>query len=106
MTKPKLKPCPFCEGKGKKYLQVFNETMECAYCNGTGKLPMTNEEYLRSLNTEQLAWFIAKAMLFYDNTIMSLLEAIKKAIEYEQKSSDYFTDDIVEWLKQPHTTKE
>lgn len=64
--------------------------------------PMTNEEYIRSCSTEELAWFIAKAMLFYDNTTMSLLDAIKKAMEYDKKASDYFTDDIVEWLKQPH----
>ena len=62
----------------------------------------TNEAWIKQCTTEQLAWFIAKAMLFYDYTTMSLLDAIKKAIEYDQKPSDYFTYGIVEWLKQPH----
>lgn len=90
MTETKLKPCPFCDGKGKKYLQVFNETMECAYCNGTGKLPMTNEEWLRSATFEEMAGAI-----------------------YEWHSAGYTSGrvglklnpitEIAEWLKQPHT---
>ena len=72
-------------------------------CDTFADNEQTNEEWLHTLNTEQLAWFIAKAMLFYDNTTMSLLDAIKKAMEYDKKASDHFTDDIVEWLKQPHT---
>lgn len=66
------------------------------------KEPMTNEQWLHTATTEQLADFIGKAMLFYDNSTMSLLEAIQKATKYE-KLGKHMTEDIVEWLKQPHT---
>lgn len=32
---------------------------ECPQCNGTGEVPMTNEEWLKSLSTEELANYIA-----------------------------------------------
>ena len=68
--------------------------------------PMTNEEYLKSCTTEQLAEFVIKAMLFYDNAGITMLEAIKNAVEDNENLSGYFIENVVEWLKQPHTPKE
>ena len=52
-------------------------------------LPMTNEEWLHSLNTEQLAKWIAEEKLCRGYFIFpSMDEAIQ---------------DAVEWLKQPHS---
>ena len=64
--------------------------------------PLTNEEWLRSCNTEQLAEFFIKAMLFYDNAGITLLEAIKNAVEDKEKLGSYFMESVLEWLKQPH----
>ena len=44
--------CPYCDGKGY-YYQESSYGMELVQCNCQNK--MTNEEYLKSCNTEQLA---------------------------------------------------
>lgn len=94
MTEPKLKPCPWCDGKGKKYLQVFNETMECAYCNGTGKLQMTNDEQRRTCSTEEFAEFLF--IIGEDNWLTDISNR-DEIVPHEK--------DVVEWLKQPHKDK-
>ena len=95
MTEPKLKPCPWCDGKGKKYLQVFNETMECAYCNGTGKLPMTNEEWRRTCSTEEFAEFLS------DVVFNAIVDYQIDKDNCEKEDGNYW----LKWLKQPHTAK-
>lgn len=62
----------------------------------------TNEEYLKSCNTEQLAEFIIKAMIFYDNAGITVLKAIKNAVKDNGNLNMYFIENVVEWLKQPH----
>ena len=100
MTEPKLKPCPWCDGKGKKYLQVFNETMECAYCNGTGKLPMTNEEWFCGLSTEE------KAKFFKDISEKCL--SCGAVVDYDEVGECPFgrcrtgINEYEEWLKEKH----
>lgn len=44
--------CPRCGGKGK-YMREFGGYRPCEYCNGTGKVWQTNEEWLRSLSTTE-----------------------------------------------------
>ena len=47
--------CPVCDGKGE-YIRSWGSYMPCDYCNGTGEVWQTNEEWLRSLETtEELA---------------------------------------------------
>ena len=54
--------------------------------------PMTNEEYLRSLNTEQLAKWLSNHVKFvYD---CGLRDALPKTM---------YEEDWEWWLKQPHT---
>ena len=72
----------------------------------TQKQPHTNEEWLRTATTEQLAEFVVKAMILYDNSTMTVLEAIKNAMKNDVKLSNYFMESLLEWLKQPHTNKE
>ena len=55
--------CPICNGKGYVYnaLGSFNE--DCGHCQGTGKVrvegePMTNEEWIKSLDTEGLVDYL------------------------------------------------
>ena len=63
--------------------------------------PMTNEEYLRSCNTEQLAEFIADEL---NDVVERVLEGVwlndgdTDRDEYYQRQTD-----VLEWLKQPHT---
>lgn len=78
--------CPMCGGTGqeKVYDKLTNTYIfiKCAYCNGSGKLLQTNEDWLRQCNTEQLA------ELLYD-------------IRYDYQIP-WKNKGVVEWLKQPH----
>lgn len=58
----------------------------------------TNEEYLRSCDTEQLAESLLNIMANNEFTLYLL--------HTEKKSMQEMKDAVVEWLKQPHTVKE
>lgn len=64
--------CPMCDGKGIMTVHNVgtdeNFRTECDKCHGTGEVELTNEEWLRSATTEQLAEFIAH------QTLIALLE--------------------------------
>ena len=60
------------------------------------KKPQTNEEWLRSATTEQLA----EALL----NIMANNEFTLYLIHTEKKSVQEIKGAIIEWLQQPHTT--
>ena len=62
--------------------------------------PMTNEEYLRSLNTEQLAKVLL-SFCQYPCEICKIECDDGNACTYNKALNT-----IAEWLKQPHTTKE
>ena len=64
----------------------------------TPKDPQTNEEFLRSTTTEQLA----EALL----NIMANNEFTLYLLHTEKKSVQEMKDAVVEWLKQPHTKEE
>ncbi len=92
-------PCPICNGKGYVYnaLGSFNE--DCGHCQGTGKVrvegePMTNEEWLKSMTTEELAGWIYRAMFY---------KSCQKDVEdgaYMQMMTK--KDYIENWLKEKH----
>ena len=84
--------CPKCNGHGFELLaNRFGRIrkLECDLCNGTGYLPTTNEEWLRSATTEELAGKIyawhTKGYARGKNGL--LLNSITE---------------IVEWLKEKH----
>ena len=57
--------CPRCHGTGKITEWVVTDTLSeyefpCRKCNGTGEITLTNEEYIRSCSTEELAKLIYK----------------------------------------------
>ena len=97
--------CPICNGKGyvDNALGSFNE--DCGHCQGTGKVrsigePMTNEEYIKSLNTEQLAEFIADELNYAIERVLEsvwLNDGDTDRDEYYQRKSD-----VLEWLKEKH----
>ena len=88
--------CDLCKGTGKLLKPWYDTTGAmtgmtgdiCFMCDGKGTIgePMTNEEWLRQCNTEQLATFLA--IVQYDGTDLTLK---KNHVEK-----------WVEWLKEKH----
>ena len=89
--------CPKCNGRGTVgyyHIDHFVD-VECDRCNGSGEVSeveMTNEEWLRSATTEQLAEWIAH------QTLIALLEN-QNNHSLRMTYPAYW----VEWLKQPHS---
>ena len=89
-----MSKCEYCHGAGKiKTIKLISaeqgfDCVEevCTKCNGSGEHEQTNEEWLRSASTEQLA---------------ECLTNISFNTGYDSYSVVYRK--MVEWLKQPHT---
>ena len=95
--------CPRCGGSGK-YTNIFGDYITCDFCYGTGEIaygedghlvsvgkqkPMTNEEYIRSCSTEELAEV--------------LLEIYKDGInDYKTDWWEDSKEDWMDWLKEEH----
>ena len=98
--------CPKCGGDGVITLSktdkngYFNDAFfmkECPVCHGTGEVEQTNEEWLRSCTTEQLAEELL-AWWFDGANTYSQFGLYKWEIDKAKEK-------IMEWLKQPHTAK-
>ena len=82
--------CPDCGGKGGDTYDVFG-WVKCRTCNGTGEVEQTNEEWLKSLNTERLAEWLS----------LNLCEKTFRCTLIEAgmcKGNDY-KEDYNAWLK-------
>ena len=95
--------CPKCDGRGYVYNALGSFYEDCGHCQGTGMVrvegePMTEQEYLQTCTTEQLADALL-AWWFDGANTYSQFGLYKWEI-------DEAKDKIVEWLKQPHTEKE
>ena len=90
--------CPNCNGKGFYYIDW--QKFRCKVCNGSGTKPMTNEEWLRSATTEQLAEFLADKCNEVVETVLS--DASCDIGDIDNDDYWYRQADFVEWLKQPH----
>ena len=94
------KLCNSCE-----YLKFCARSgIEDVGCDRYKKDTTTNEEWLKSCTTEQLAEFIVDAMVIYDgNRHVFVTEAIEMAKKKNVNlACDSIYKDVVEWLKQPH----
>ena len=96
--------CPHCNGKGFSEINSALN-MTCGWCMGQGELdleivpkePQTEQEYLQTCTTEQLANAFFEYRYANANPKQKLwMSASEKCIK----------TDIVEWLKQPHHEKE
>ena len=102
--------CKFCNGRGYVYNALGNFYEDCGRCQGTGKVrvegePLTNEEWIKQANTEQLADVLHK--IFMTKSFCHICPENNDCdIGYECKYHGGKTEDFVEWLKQPHTIKE
>jgi hypothetical protein len=101
MTEPKKEKCEACYGSG--YINFWTDDghismRTCRRCDGYGYIKakrMTNEEWLKSANTEQLAEVF---YIVFHNNADRVLNA------FWDKNKEVFKKNVVEWLKQPHTT--
>ncbi len=91
--------CPECGGDG--WVQDFCDVgWQCDKCGGKGVVePMTNKEYLRTCTTEQLTEAILQHWI--DGAYHGVGE-----FGLTDKEIELSREDIVDWLKQPHTPKE
>ena len=88
--------CPKCNGKGSVYNALGSFYEDCGHCQGTGMVsvegePMTEQEYLQTCTTEQLAEWIASV--------------VQKAISIKKNNGIVMLESAIwwdEWLKQPH----
>ena len=95
--------CKNCKGVGyiiveDRYSTYFDE---CYECDGKGVVePMTNEEYVRSCTSEQLAEFLADQC----NEVVEFIlnEVDEHAGNIEPDDYWYRQDVVAEWLKKPH----
>lgn len=69
--------CHECGGTG-----IDDDRLTCYECGETGKVEMTEQEYIQTCNTEQLAEFLYDIRYDYQ-------------VPWKNKG-------VVEWLKQPH----
>ena len=92
--------CPICNGKGTQFIADYDGMYDivCDKCKGKGELDengkpiLTNEEYLKSCTTEQLAEWIAH---------QSLIALLENQNNHSLRMT--YPAYWVEWLKQPHT---
>ena len=100
--------CKMCGGAGVIQGQAPGLVSCCPACNGKGFIEQTNEEYIHSLNTEQLAELLTKVDEKFP--CGTLLKCNQSCGLFEKCISDDIEptneEAWVEWLKQPHTVKE
>ena len=96
--------CPICNGKGYQFVADYDGMYDivCEQCKGKGELDengkpiLTNEEYLKSCTTEHLA------------DLMSRIVGCSNCPIPKDGRSCMGTysgcwNEIIKWLKQPHT---
>lgn len=86
--------CKYCNGTGTSNICVNGTFKPCSACNGTGieeePQEQTNEEWLKSCNTEQLAEWLARI------TNAGYLLALRMKYHCDD------VDAVREWLKEKH----
>lgn len=92
--------CPMCGGDG--ITDKFTPNVgRCIKCNGSGEIEPTNEEWLHSLNTEQLAECISDITCNCWGCKRIYVEDCPNYARYKACFCD--KEDVLEWLKQPHS---
>ena len=87
--------CKLCKGIGRVGVYEPAELTDCPSCDGKGVVePLTNEEWLRQANTEELAEWMVMLQL------VGVYPIKRGSVDTEM-----FIADTVEWLKKPHTTE-
>ncbi len=117
--------CPYCDGTGTSNVCVNGTFKPCAFCDGTGEVkqnlcescgticpfddehsecenytPMTNEQYLRTCTTEQLAEWLSEKLDYCQ--IMWYWACDKCTWSKKHESCMNDKEKWVEWLKEKH----
>lgn len=88
--------CPKCGGEGKYFKKEKGNSCYvvslsfCDMCHGSGEVEMTNEEWLKQCDTEQLADVLADVSLW-------IHPFMKQKNRFELLKKQFYV-----WLKQPH----
>lgn len=93
--------CEECGGTGKVQRWFYERTgfgkcekvygdVKCEWCNGTGEVEQTEQEYIQTCNTEQLAEVLADVSLW-------IHPYMKQKNRFELLKKQFYG-----WLKQPH----
>ena len=99
--------CEECGGTGKVQKWFYERTgfgkcekvcgdVKCEWCNGTGEVEQTEQEYLQTCDTEQLAEFIV-------GVARDGADALKRCNGSFEPLNIYKHEFWVEWLKQTRT---
>ena len=90
--------CPICNGSG-----VDNrcDRLSCYECGGSGEI-LTNEEWIKSCNTEQLAEFLLNAIQDCKSCATGIGLAEKPDDMPCPFGGCWDVKDVLAWLKQPH----
>lgn len=98
--------CPMCSGKGMvdypmyaddehKWQYCVARMKKCDMCNGTGEVPMTNEEYIRQASTEELAKTVYEIAVtpklmdrFFDAEVMNGKSGVEEALAWLKEKYD------------------
>ena len=89
--------CPMCDGKGE-YMHQCGGYRPCEHCNGTGKVDMTNEEWLEQASTEEKALFLAR--LYGHSRKINLPELLFRNVGTREVTD--VAEYIGKWLKEKH----
>ena len=95
--------CPMCKG-GRKVLKKEKGDMGyivrlaiCDKCNGTGEVEMTNEEYIKSCSTDELAELIADICYGLLGDVAGNCGDVADGYYWQEYKSKW-----VEWLKEKY----
>ena len=96
--------CHICNGTGKERNYFGTIIGVCPKCNGTGEAqPMTNEEYIRTCSTEELAILLCNELFIVEVPNPSL------ACRYRNKLFQSFPlnpmdayQEVMRWLREKH----
>lgn len=68
--------CPICRGRGE-YIHAIGGYRPCEHCNGTGKIPQSNNEWFCSLSIKDKAVVLAE-LSSYGGNVEALEEWLRK----------------------------
>ena len=83
--------CKTCKHANYCEIVAGGYSSQVKSCRDYRKGEMTNEEWLHTMNAEQLAEFLVMIQ-------MSVMHPVKRGAVDTEK----FIEEVVEWLKQPH----
>lgn len=85
--------CKHCDGTG--YLKTISVgAVPCSACNGTGEIPITNDEWRKTCSTEEFAKLLSDAMWYGE-------QCATEGVLCENCKCPW-CEGISNWLKQPH----